>query len=309
MFLTTLFIASLSINRTCKNPNAGEVESFDETNLLQTRVQTTRQATVHVVAETVLKERQKHGWIQGSSNGTMQQFTWWMESCIHVGSIKFGLPGLTGQLLGLSPLGTMHRIVHEGTVGKLPLLPYSAMFVNGSIWALYGLLSANPTIWIPNLVGALLGAVYSIVFLSRCPPDANWLPHTRSVHLQGIASIWIGMIALALFLPTVTAKNVLGSVGTTACIVMFAGPLAALKTILEEKSNRSLPLGFTLAIFVNCLLWATYGYVYLQDPYISVPNGFGLFLSIVQLALYVRFSGALRACESRSEVYKEESDS
>lgn len=40
--------------------------------------------------------------------------------------------------------------------------------------------------------------------------------------------------------------------GTAVVIVMFAGPLSAMKTVIQDKSTQSLPFAMTVATFVNC---------------------------------------------------------
>jgi solute carrier family 50 protein (sugar transporter) len=88
------------------------------------------------------------------------------------------------------------------------------------------------------------------------------------------------------------AINTLGYVGVGMVIVMFGGPLATIKTVLKEKSTASLPFGFTIASFVNCVAWTGYGAMVIHDPFIWVPNALGLASSIAQLGLFAKFGFA-----------------
>jgi len=81
----------------------------------------------------------------------------------------------------------------------------------------------------------------------------------------------------------------LGFVGNFANIALFAGPLAAIQTVLRERSTQSMSLGFTCAVTLNCLLWSLYGFVLLNDPQIYASNFVGLLLAIAQLMLFARF--------------------
>jgi uncharacterized protein with PQ loop repeat len=65
---------------------------------------------------------------------------------------------------------------------------------------------------------------------------------------------------MATQLPTEQALNYVGTLGCAIVVVMFAGPLSAIKTVLKDKSTASLPFSFTAASFVNCALWTTYGW-------------------------------------------------
>jgi len=38
----------------------------------------------------------------------------------------------------LAPIPTVNKIASDRSVGNLPLLPYSSMFVNGFVWVVYG---------------------------------------------------------------------------------------------------------------------------------------------------------------------------
>jgi hypothetical protein len=57
--------------------------------------------------------------------------TWWLSECVNVAGIKVGLPGIASQSFFFSPLSVVMKIAEDKETGKLPLLPYSAMCVNG----------------------------------------------------------------------------------------------------------------------------------------------------------------------------------
>merc|ERR1712087_663346 len=99
-----------------------------------------------------------------------------------MGSIKMGIGGLAAQVFFIVPSQVMKRIIDEGSVGKLPLLPFSSMFAAGTMWVTYGALQGNMAIWLPNMPAVLAGAVYSGIYLRHCPPGADWLPFTPVHH-------------------------------------------------------------------------------------------------------------------------------
>ena len=77
------------------------------------------------------------------------------------------------------------------------------------------------------------------------------------------------------------------------CVAMFGSPLAALKTVVTQKSAESIPLPFTLASVVNCFLWSVVGILDMQDTNVYVPNLLGLMFGLCQVALKVVYrSGA-----------------
>ena len=56
-----------------------------------------------------------------------------------------------------------------------------------------------------------------------------------------------------------------GILGNVANVFMMWGPLAAVRTVLNEKSTRSLPFMFTRASGFNSGLWTLYGVGVIQD--------------------------------------------
>ena len=76
------------------------------------------------------------------------------------------------------------------------------------------------------------------------------------------------------------------------CVAMYASPLAALPTVLETKSAKSIPFAYTMAALVNCTLWTIVGILDLHDVHIYVPTLLGLILSGVQFGLKIMFGNA-----------------
>jgi len=220
-------------------------------------------------------------------HGTTLQ--WLMESCVGIGTVKMGVPGLAAQVFFFSPVTSIMNIVSEKSTGKMPLLPFSAMCANGAMWITYGVLLDNPAIWAPNLPALAMGGLYTAVFLRYCPADANWLPLTRSWHLAGIAAAVGLSVGLAAVLPSDQAANIIGTVAVGVCIVMFTGPLAAMKTVLQDRSTKTLSLPMTIATVVNCSLWTYYGAAMINDSFIWFPNALGLASGLAQVALFARF--------------------
>ena len=78
------------------------------------------------------------------------------------------------------------------------------------------------------------------------------------MHVAAIAANAVGIGACATMLEPATAVNVLGLYGCGVVVVMFSGPLVAIKQVISEKSTKALPFAMTVATFVNCILWTTY---------------------------------------------------
>lgn len=215
--------------------------------------------------------------------------TWLLHNCVGVGSLKFGLPAMADHCVFLAPLTAMRQIKDENTTGKLPMLPYSTMFVCASVWTTYGLLASVPGIWMANVSGVVMGTYYIYTFCRYCPKDADWLPGKQIHHKLACSSAVAFLATSAAVLPTETALFVLGMFGNLICVVMFSSPLAAIKTVLAEKRTRCLPFAFSFVGFVNCGLWTLYGLAVLHDPFIWFSNLVGFVAAAMQMALFARF--------------------
>ena len=77
---------------------------------------------------------------------------------------------------------------------------------------------------------------------------------------------------------------------------MVSGPRAIMQAILRDCSASSLPLGFTFATVLNCVLWAAYGMLVIDDALVWGPNVAGLLASATQLSLYAKYGENEEGC-------------
>jgi solute carrier family 50 protein (sugar transporter) len=143
-------------------------------------------------------------------------------------------------------------------------------------------------LWVPNMIGCALASAYMMIFLWFCPAKADWLPSSRITHIIGVLSAASFVGAVLSFFEQSKAAQILGLTGNILAMIMFGGPLAAVRTCIEERSTRSLSFGFTLLTVVNCTLWLIYG-VILRDVLLVAPNVPAILSGVVQLALFARF--------------------
>lgn len=191
----------------------------------------------------------------------------------------------TGIMCSLAPMPTIRQIARDKTTGIMPLLPYSSMVSNSFIWVMYGSLKNLKSVFWANSVGFVLGTYYMIMFSRYCGPMANNLPGTVDQHWKGTSAIILFNVLLATSLPKPRARDIIGKVGMLSFIILFASPLAALKQVVESKSAASIPLPFTIASVINCLLWSMVGIYDMKDIYIWLPSVLGLCCAVVQLFL------------------------
>jgi len=184
----------------------------------------------------------------------------------------------------LAPLEAMRTIKRNNSTGNLPLMPYFTMTINGVIWTAYGLLVQQPSLWLGAAPGVLFGAYYWSVFARYAPKN---FPMT-TYYAGGAAGIG-AIAAICATQDASTAANILGMAGNAGMIIMVGSPLMAIKTVIAEKSTRSLPIGLSTAVFINSALWTAYGAIVTHDPYIWVSNGVAFIFATIQMGLFARY--------------------
>lgn len=138
-------------------------------------------------------------------------------------------------------------------------------------------------IWSPNLFGLICALNYFYQFKKHCKGASN-LPGTASQHVNYSAIIITLTALIATTLDSGLASAIIGKVGVIFCVILFASPLAALKTVIDTKSAKAIPLPFTLTCILNCFLWTVYGFD-MKDFNIYFPNFLGLLSSLAQFGL------------------------
>jgi solute carrier family 50 (sugar transporter) len=186
----------------------------------------------------------------------------------------------------LAPMPTIQNVIRDRSVGTLPLLPYSSMVASATLWTTYGVLKNEPSIWSANGVGLLLGTYYFYNFLQFAPKAAPTLPGSQEQHVKAVIAVTVAtLITAASPLP----PSFIGSVGVLLCMFMFGSPLAALKTVMQTKSAKAIPLPFAVASTLNCFLWSVAGLFKMKDINVYFPNLVGLAFSLGQVALKVKY--------------------
>ena len=218
-----------------------------------------------------------------------------------------------------APYPTIQTIKRDGTVGPLPLLPYSSMILSAFLWMTYGHLVHEPAVTRTNMIGLFMGTYYFVTFVkyynmnnkknnnnnnnSTSSPSSSSLPGTVQLHINVILSIIAIAVIEIYFQPistyvltsTTTSSNsttitdgparVIGTMALGLCIGMFGSPLTVLKTVIKTRSGKSIPTPFTIATIINCTLWSIVGWYDMNDFNVYFPNLIGLFFGLIQLGL------------------------
>ena len=93
---------------------------------------------------------------------------------------------------------------------------------------------------------------------------------------------------------------ILGAAADVLNILMYAGPLTIMSTVIRTKSIEYMPLALTLGTTFCSTAWLGYGFC-VSDVAILIPNAGGAFLSLCQIVLYCCYCNTL---ESRRAIEK-----
>lgn len=121
------------------------------------------------------------------------------------------------------------------------------------------------------------------------PPSSQHLTSHESKVLQ-ILILWIGILSTTTFmkLDHDEMKFVIGVAVNINLIFFYAAPLSSIVTILRTKNSASIHFWTMFMMTANAFFWCVYGLA-IQDYYILLPNGLGLFFGIIQIVLYMCF--------------------
>jgi len=192
-----------------------------------------------------------------------------------------------------APFPTIRSIERDRSVGTLPLLPYSSMIVSSFLWLAYGVLIHEPTVWRTNSIGLFMSLWYYLKFVNYAPPKSPTLPGSVRQHSNFVLFIVLGTLIIIYVLPFTDPAVLIGNIAVIFCVAMFASPLSALKTVVQSKSAKSIPLPFTIATIINCTLWSIVGLFDIGDFNIYFPNLLGLACGLAQVLLKFYYGDGL----------------
>ncbi|KAJ1526800.1 hypothetical protein ONE63_008371 [Megalurothrips usitatus] len=189
---------------------------------------------------------------------------------------------LSTVLLFMTGMFTANKILKRKSVGDDSYAPFITGFLSCSLWLRYGTLIEDPTITLVNTIGAFLHFSYLTIYISHSKSQVGILKQVTPALL---------FLLLVLFYTYYLEENVdiikfhVGLIASAITIAFFAAPLTKLMHVIRYRSVECLPFPMIAASFLVSAQWLLYGFI-LNDPFITVPNSLGCFLSFVQLMLF-----------------------
>ncbi|XP_019057565.1 PREDICTED: bidirectional sugar transporter SWEET7-like [Tarenaya hassleriana] len=159
--------------------------------------------------------------------------------------------------------------------------------MNCLVWIIYGLPTVHPdsTLVITiNAAGAAIEIAFLVIFFLFCSRKQR-LVVTAVVAAEAAFAVTLAALVMTL-LHTVEKRTL--AVGIVCCVfnvMMYASPLAVMKTVIKTKSVEYMPFLLSFAAFANAIAWTVYSFMPF-DPFMAIPNGIGGLFGLAQLVLY-----------------------
>jgi solute carrier family 50 (sugar transporter) len=208
-----------------------------------------------------------------------------------LGSAFFPIVGvILSNALYFSSVPAVYNAYQTSHLAPLNVLPLAIMVLSCIGWMSYALAVPNIYIMLSNLPGTVVAVGYVMVTLPLIPN------HDRSSRVQVQMTLVVGSALLlclwsALVFGGATHSQttfILGAYGSFICVIMFASPLSTMGEVIRTGNAASIYAPLTATQVSNCLMWTCYGLA-IGDVWVYGPNGTGLALGLVQLALKLSY--------------------
>jgi solute carrier family 50 protein (sugar transporter) len=190
--------------------------------------------------------------------------------------------------LMLSMLSTALDLQSNRNERKLSAVPYLTLLVNCSVWSLYAAAQGLIALFLPNALGIFIGMYCSLVYYqnSRIPLPTEYMMIAVATILTSLVFVSLGYTELVGFIAILLSTGV------------YASPLATLKTVLEEKSTKSMPFYTSLLVWLSALFWTLYGAAVAYDVNVLIPSLLGFILASVQMYMFFLYGINREAIDS-----------
>lgn len=236
-----------------------------------------------------------------------------------------GLGTLLVNIMWMTPVYELLKARKNRDLGDLNPLPFAAVLLNCIGWTIYSILKQDYFIFFSNGTGIVIGlfTCMSTIYILSKEKATEKEQQQRSLMetlVLAAVSFWV-VVALfvGLVYPGATAgTTVVGVFVDIIAISYYAVPLSTLAQIVRTRDASSLYLPLIAVNAVNTFAWTAYGALGTHDITMWLPNGLGLILSLIQLAIIFYYrsfgvapadktsglsSGLLSESDSREVVY------
>ena len=190
----------------------------------------------------------------------------------------------------LAPAVPFIKLVNDHLkVNEVPGILLICSFMNCILWADYGLLDDTFQVYLANGIGGAITLIWITIFLIYVGKQ------NLKIALLYIILLIICVGGISYVFYFIIDKDITGKVAMIFNILMYAAPGEKIFKVFKTKKYNLIPIFSTIGGFFCSLCWLIFG-IYKGDINLIIPNGLGLFFSILQIVVYLIFY-----CKKRSE--------
>lgn len=187
-------------------------------------------------------------------------------------------------------------VYRQRSAGSLATgFPYFSGFFAFLLWSLFTGLNRPEMLlqpFIVNIFGVIMNISYTLCYVYFC--------RSRSDIKYIVGGSVVTAITMAVY-AALDDPEIIGYGAAAFNIILYGAPLAALGEVRRMQSVAKMPLLPVVMALVSSAFWVAYGF-YIVKYQIIVTNVCGVMLSILQLAVYRRYSRVADAEQPKSEI-------
>jgi len=176
----------------------------------------------------------------------------------------------------------------RGSIEGMNIVPFAMTLANCLSWCLYALTIGDVFIFLANGPGVLVGLFLTTTGMSLGSREQRAQLERLTLSTGAVLLGSCATMGLALSGSPEKIATLGAILANVICIMFYMAPLSALAEVVRTRCARTLILPLAATAWTNSALWTSYG-IATKNIGVFVPNGIGLILSSVQLALLFIF--------------------
>ena len=180
----------------------------------------------------------------------------------------------------LAPGIPFYRLVNEQVkVNEVPGILLICSLMNCILWADYGLLDDSFQVYFANALGGVITLAWITIYLIFLVNKSFKLALLLMILLLGA----VGGISFVFYM--IISTKLTGLIAMVFNVLMYAAPGEKIFRVIKTRNYNLIPIFSTIGGFFCSLCWLMFG-IYKGDTNLIIPNGLGLFFSILQVIVY-----------------------
>lgn len=201
--------------------------------------------------------------------------------------ILFPLLGnIIGNLLGLSLIQTSQEVKRNKALDSLN--PYIFPVVTNYCisWVIYAVITRDVWVFFSLVVTLFTSLELNLTIYQYI--NSEYEKKLFSLIFLIFPAVFYGYIYWYVFLcqNINDARFSIGILCSILQVLYYASPLASIKEVIINRSSESMYFPMVATNVVNSILWLAYSFL-IKDPFQFVPNSISVFISIIQLILFL----------------------